>query len=119
MDLHAPRNHQLNPYGARRCRAADPARLGPVQVARKACLGGHIADLARFRANAPFNTAQEYENLYRRHPRVHAATNNFAARMADIAQDGTGDNVCDVGCGTGYLLTLIHAARPEIAGFTH
>ena len=39
--------------------------------------------------------------------------------MADIAQDGTGDNVCDVGCGTGYLLTLIHAARPEIAGFTH
>ena len=88
---------------------------GLFKALAKLAWGEHISDLARFRANAPFNTAQEYEDLYRKHPRVHAATDNSAACVARIAQDVAGASVCDVGCGTGYLLTLIRTARPEIA----
>ena len=88
---------------------------GLFKALAKLAWGQHIADLARFRANAPFNTAQEYEDLYRKHPRVHAETDNSAACVARIAQDVAGASVCDVGCGTGYLLTLIRVARPEIA----
>ena len=80
----------------------------------KLAWGAHIDRLAKFRANAPFLTAEEYEALYRDHPRVHAATDNSAACVARIAADVTGDSVCDVGCGTGYLLSLIRAARPTV-----
>ena len=87
---------------------------GLFRAAAKLAWGEHIADLADFRARAPFLTAREYEALYRKHPRVHAQTDNSAACVARIVAQTQGTSVCDVGCGTGYLLTLIAKARPEL-----
>lgn len=77
--------------------------------------GEHVSHLASFRARAPFLTADEYETLYRNHPRVHAGTDNSTACIRRIEQAIEGTSVCDVGCGTGALLTHIHAAHPDLA----
>ena len=42
----------------------------------KLAWGKHIDTLAKFRERAPFLSAQEYEDLYREHPRVHEGTDN-------------------------------------------
>ena len=80
----------------------------------KLAWGPHIDKLAKFRERAPFLTAEEYELLYREHPRVHEGTDNSEACIARIIADVTGDSVCDVGCGTGVMLSRIKAARPEL-----
>ncbi|MGQ0502701.1 MAG: class I SAM-dependent methyltransferase [Panacagrimonas sp.] len=69
--------------------------------------GQHIVDLADFRRRAPFVTAEEYEAIYRAHPRVHNQTDNSESCLAKILDNVVGESVCDVGCGTGYLLTRI------------
>jgi SAM-dependent methyltransferase len=69
--------------------------------------GKHIADLASFRQRAPFLTNEEYEALYNRHPRVHSETDNSKACIAKIVSDAVGPDICDVGCGTGFLLRTI------------
>jgi SAM-dependent methyltransferase len=69
--------------------------------------GKHINHLADFRKRAPFLTEEEYERLYREHPRVHAGTDNSEACIRRIANSVVGDSVCDVGCGTGFLLKRI------------
>ena len=76
--------------------------------------GKHIGDLANFRARAPFLSEQEYEDLYKMHPRVHEGTDNSKACIAEIIKDVVGGSVCDVGCGTGILLKHIKTARPEV-----
>jgi SAM-dependent methyltransferase len=73
--------------------------------------GDHISRLAAFRRKAPFLTAEEYETLYRDHPRVHEGTDNSRACVARIIADSVGDSVCDVGCGTGILLKSIRQSR--------
>lgn len=80
--------------------------------------GRHIDKLAKFRERAPFLTADEYELLYREHPRVHKGTDNSAACIAKIIADVTGESVCDVGCGTGVLLSRIKAAKPGVKRLT-
>lgn len=80
--------------------------------------GKHIAHLAEFRARAPFLSASEYEDLYRRHPRVHEGTDNSEACVRKIAASIVGDSVCDVGCGTGVLLKRIREANPEVKRLT-
>jgi 2-polyprenyl-3-methyl-5-hydroxy-6-metoxy-1,4-benzoquinol methylase len=80
--------------------------------------GDHISDLARFREQAPFLSPAEYEALYRKHPRVHAATDNSQGCIDQIIADIIGNSVCDVGCGTGYLLSLIGARRPQVRSST-
>jgi len=77
--------------------------------------GKHIISLAQFRARAPFLSSQEYEALYRSHSGVHDETDNSQACIDRIVSDTVGTSVCDVGCGTGYLLTKVLAARPGIA----
>lgn len=77
--------------------------------------GKHIGDLASFRARAPFLTDKEYEDLYKKHPRVHEGTDNSKDCIAQIITDVSGTSVCDVGCGTGVLLKNIKAARPEVS----
>lgn len=80
--------------------------------------GNHIADLARFRERAVFLTDQEYEDLYKHHPRVHAGTDNSKACIDAIIKDTIGQSVCDIGCGTGILLDYIRKARPELTRLT-
>lgn len=79
--------------------------------------GKHIGDLADFRARAPFLSEQEYEDLYKTHPRVHEGTDNSKDCIAEIIKDVLGESVCDVGCGTGVLLKHIKEARPDIGRF--
>jgi SAM-dependent methyltransferase len=76
--------------------------------------GKHIDKLADFRIRAPFLTSEEYEALYTRHPRVHDETDNSRACIDEIAADLTGDSICDVGCGTGYLLRSLAQRRNEM-----
>ena len=80
--------------------------------------GDHIDHLARFRERAPFLTETEYETLYRNHPRVHQGTDNSAATIRRINAGVIGDSLCDVGCGTGALLSHIQVAHPEIQRLT-
>lgn len=79
--------------------------------------GKHIADLARFRERAPFLSDQEYEDLYKHHPRVHAGTDNSEKCLSRIAEDVVGTSICDVGCGTGYALGRIRESRADIERF--
>ena len=75
--------------------------------------GGHIDHLAEFRRRAATLTPEEYEALYRKHPRVHNLTDNSRACIKRIAADVIGPTILDVGCGTGYLLKAITAGRQE------
>lgn len=75
----------------------------------------HIDDLASFRARAVFLSDEEYETLYKTHPRVHEGSDNSKACIARIVQDIVGTSVCDVGCGTGFLLGRIREGRPGIS----
>ena len=84
----------------------------------KLAWGNHVAQLASFRARAPFLSDEEYEGLYRAHPRVHEQTDNSAACIDRIIADAIGESICDVGCGTGYLLDRIRSERPDIKRFT-
>lgn len=80
--------------------------------------GGHVDHLARFRERAAFLTDEEYEALYREHPRVHEDTDNSEACIQAIIADVVGKGVVDVGCGTGALLRRVRDARPEIVALT-
>lgn len=80
--------------------------------------GNHIGKLAKFRERAPFLTAQEYEDLYREHPRVHAGTDNSQACIDRIVASVIGESVCDVGCGTGALISHIKTGNPGLARVT-
>jgi SAM-dependent methyltransferase len=66
--------------------------------------GAHVQALAEFRRRAPFLTPEEYRALYASHPRVHGETDCSAACIELIRQNAIGPEICDVGCGTGYLL---------------
>ena len=83
----------------------------------KLALGDHIQHLASFRARAPFLSAEEYEALYRKHPRVHPLTDNSQRCIERIIADTVGESVCDVGCGTGHLLSRIRGKCPQIRRF--
>lgn len=74
--------------------------------------GKHIGDLASFRERAPFLSDQEYEDLYKMHPRVHEGTDNSRDCIDAIVDDAVGESVCDVGCGTGVLLKHIRQGNP-------
>lgn len=76
--------------------------------------GSHIDDLARFRERAAFLSDEEYAELYRNHPRVHAGTDNSAACVARIQAGVVGESVADIGCGTGDLLEKIREGRPTL-----
>lgn len=76
--------------------------------------GRHVDDLTSFRERATYLTDAEYEDLYRRHPRVHDETDNSRACIARAAQDLVGPSVCDVGCGTGALLRHFLEKRHDV-----
>ena len=74
--------------------------------------GSHIVRLAEFRERGAFITADEYAALYREHPRVHDETDNSEGCIRAIGSALVGGTVCDVGCGTGYLLRRLRADSP-------
>jgi len=82
--------------------------------AAKRVWGEHITHLARFRERAPFLSADEYAELYRNHPRVHEGTDNSEACIARILASISGESVCDIGCGTGALLSRIKSTHPQL-----
>ncbi|MGE6697150.1 class I SAM-dependent methyltransferase [Hyphomonas sp. NPDC076900] len=96
-----------------------PAALrdsGLFRAAASMAWGRHVTELARFRERAAFLTDEEYEALYRKHPRVHEETDNSDACIAAITADIAGESAVDVGCGTGALLRRVQQARPGLKG---
>lgn len=85
----------------------------PFRLLMRAMAGAHVERLAEFRRRAPFLTAAEYRALYADHPRVHDDTDNSAACIDLIRRNVVGPEVCDVGCGTGYLVKQL-AQAPEL-----
>ena len=80
---------------------------GLFKAAASMAWGNHVADLARFRERAAFLSDEEYEALYRKHPRVHEDTDNSDACIASNTADIVGASAMDVGCGTGALLRRV------------
>jgi hypothetical protein len=60
-----------------------------------------------FRKRAPFLSVEEYASFYRQWPRVHASTDNSERCLKRIADEIVGESVCDVGCGSGFLIRHI------------
>ena len=83
----------------------------------KRAWGDHIDRLAEFRSRAPFLSEKEYEDLYREHPLVHDGSENSQACIDHILKDIEGQSVCDIGCGSGYLLREIKSATPVLARY--
>ena len=75
--------------------------------------GKHLYELAEFRKKSWKITDQEYEALYRNHPRVHGFTDNSKKCISLILDTVVGESVLDVGCGTGYLIEKIKSSFPN------
>ena len=70
---------------------------------------------ANFRKRAPFLSEQEYVAFYREWPRVHAETDLSEVCVKRIAEEVVGESVCDIGCGSGYLVRYIRDHSPAKA----
>ena len=79
----------------------------------RAAFGPSVDDAKRFRNQAPFLTEEQYEQYYRDWRGPHGETDNSQACIDRITQDVVGDSVCDVGCGTGYLLRHLRDSLPR------
>jgi SAM-dependent methyltransferase len=76
--------------------------------------GPYVDTFARFRERAPFLSREEYNALYANYPHVHDHTDNSEACIRRIIDDVVGETLCDVGCGTGALLSRIKLAHPGV-----
>jgi ubiquinone/menaquinone biosynthesis C-methylase UbiE len=85
----------------------------PMRWMFRAYWGRFIDDLERFRANIHHVSAEEYADIYRRMPRIQDQTDNSAACIERLAVLVLGNSVCDVGCGTGYLLEALRQRSPD------
>jgi len=76
-------------------------------------LFGPAVDVAAdFRKRAAFLTDDEYTDFYRAWTGPHLDTDNSQACLDRIAAEIVGTSVCDVGCGTGYLLRFLRDRLP-------
>jgi SAM-dependent methyltransferase len=75
--------------------------------------GAHVEALAEFRRRAPLLTPEEYRALYASHPRFHDDTDCSAACIELIRRNAIGPDICDVGCGTGFLVNAL-ASTPAL-----
>jgi hypothetical protein len=82
------------------------------RLAARAALGGYVEAAADFRKRAPFLTEAEYATFYRDSPHAHEETDNSRPCVDRIVAEVVGTSVCDVGCGTGYLLRQVRDRSP-------
>jgi ubiquinone/menaquinone biosynthesis C-methylase UbiE len=87
----------------------------PMRWLFRAYWGRFIDDLERFRANIHHVSAEEYADIYRRMPRIQDQTDNSVACIERLTEMVVGETVCDVGCGTGYLLAALRRRLPDSA----
>jgi ubiquinone/menaquinone biosynthesis C-methylase UbiE len=76
--------------------------------------GRLIDDIEVFRARIPFLSAAEYKSIYERMPRIQNETDNSIACLEAILSTIKGNNVLDMGCGTGYVVDWLAARNPEL-----
>lgn len=69
--------------------------------------GSFIDELERFRVQITSLSGEAYRSVYERMPRIQDQTDNSAGCLQAIAAQVTHGRVCDVGCGTGYLLHFL------------
>jgi len=60
------------------------------KLAASLAWGEHISTLAEFRKSAPFGTSEEYDQLYRLHPRVHEDTDNSSPACSGLPRTPSG-----------------------------
>lgn len=77
--------------------------------------GTFIDDLEAFRTHITDLSPAQYKGIYERMPRIQDETDNSVACIAELAARIRPGKVCDVGCGTGYLINRLHA-EPRLAG---
>jgi 2-polyprenyl-3-methyl-5-hydroxy-6-metoxy-1,4-benzoquinol methylase len=75
--------------------------------------GRFIDDLERFRAEITALSPDAYRDVYERMPRIQQETDNSKECLEAIASLVLPGRVCDVGCGTGYLLNYLRQ-RPAL-----
>jgi ubiquinone/menaquinone biosynthesis C-methylase UbiE len=69
--------------------------------------GRFIDDLETFRAQITGLSADAYRNVYERMPRIQQETDNSVACLEAIAAAVVPGSICDVGCGTGFLVQFL------------
>lgn len=69
--------------------------------------GRFIDDLEDFRMHITTLSAESYKAVYERMPRIQEETDNSRACLEAIAARVVPGKVCDVGCGTGFLLNFL------------
>jgi len=81
--------------------------------------GGFAKEFFDFRRRAPFMTEHEFADFYRRYPRILDETDLSRICIDRIAEDAKPGRICDVGCGTGYLMRHLHGQdRLATSAFT-
>jgi SAM-dependent methyltransferase len=73
--------------------------------------GRLIDDLERFRMDITQLSPENYRGVYERMPRIQNDTDNSRACLEEIARLALPPRICDVGCGTGYLVDYLKAQR--------
>ena len=73
--------------------------------------GSFIDDLERFRESITGLSAEQYRDVYERMPRIQDETDNSVACLTAIAAAVVPGRVCDVGCGTGFLVNYLRQQR--------
>ncbi len=69
--------------------------------------GTFVDDLEKFRTNITSISAEHYRHIYERMPRIQDETDNSFVCLQAIAELVIPGAVCDVGCGTGYLIGFL------------
>ena len=64
------------------------------------------------RQNIPHLTPEGLSTFYADYPRIQDGTDNSQGCIREILANVTGQSLCDVGCGTGYLLERIQREHP-------
>jgi SAM-dependent methyltransferase len=69
--------------------------------------GPLVDDMESFREHITTITADDYRSVYERMPRLQQQTDNSRACLSAIARQILPGSICDVGCGTGYVLKFL------------